>query len=101
MAKSSKKAGKTSKKSKAAKAAGKKATRKKTAAKTATKKKAKKATKKKAKKAAKKGVLGCCTLRGSGPDSQIEGITREECRRRAIKLNKNFSWVAGKCAEPF
>ena len=102
MAKSSKKAGKTSKKShatkKAAKAAGKKAASKKAASKKVA---AKKASKKKAAKKAKAAVLGCCTLRGSGPDGQIEGITREECRRRAIELNKNFSWVAGKCAEPF
>jgi hypothetical protein len=90
MAKSSKKAGKTSKKSKAAKAA--KADSKRAAGKkTAAKKKTKKAT---------TAALGCCTLRGSGPDTQIKDITREKCRREAIRLGKNFSWVAGECAEP-
>jgi hypothetical protein len=58
----------------------------------------------KAKKAASKKVAaapgGCCTLRGSGPDEQHEGLTREQCRLLAISKNKNFSWVAGKCAEP-
>jgi hypothetical protein len=47
-----------------------------------------------------KPALGCCTLTGSGPDIQYEGITQEECRRRAIALGKNDHWVAGKCAQP-
>lgn len=102
MAKSSNKAGKTSKKSKvakkAAKAAGKKAASKKAASKKVA---AKKATKKKAAKKAKAAVLGCCTLTGSGPDQQIEGITREKCRLLANQAGKNDHWVAGKCAEPF
>ncbi|MBR1123749.1 hypothetical protein JQ628_19640 [Bradyrhizobium lablabi] len=96
MAKSSKtKAGKASKKAtkKVTKAAGKKAAGRK-AAKKASKKAAKKKT-------AKKAVLGCCTLTGSGPDQQIEGVTRERCRLLAIAAGKNDHWVAGKCAEPF
>jgi hypothetical protein len=97
MAKSSKKAGKTAKKSKvakkAAKAVGKKAASKKVGA--------KKASKKKAAKKAKAAVLGCCTLTGSGPDQQIEGVTREKCRLLAIQAGKNDHWVAGECAEPF
>jgi hypothetical protein len=56
-----------------------------------------KAAKKKKKSAA---ALGCCTLTGSGPDEQYEGITKTECRRRAIAAGKNDHWVAGKCAEP-
>jgi hypothetical protein len=97
MAKSSKKAGKTSKKSKTAKKAAKAATGKKAARKkTATKK----ATKKKAAKKAKTPVLGCCTLTGSGPDQQIKGVTRERCRLLAIQAGKNDHWVAGECAEP-
>ena len=92
---------------KKAKAKSKRATKKKKARKAeklpAVKKfsKAKKKAKKK-KAAAKKrtAVLGCCTLTGSGPDVQIEDITREECRRRAIALGKNNHWVLGKCAEP-
>jgi hypothetical protein len=43
---------------------------------------------------------GCCTLRGSGPDEQCEGLTREECRRLGIERGKNDSWVPGRCAEP-
>ena len=43
---------------------------------------------------------GCCTLTGSGPDEQHEGLTREACRLLAIKKNKNFQWIAGLCAEP-
>jgi hypothetical protein len=39
-------------------------------------------------------------LAGSGPDQQIEGITRAECRQRAIAAGKNDHWVAGVCAEP-
>ena len=57
----------------------------------------------KAKKAKKKvagGGKGCCTLRGSGPDEQHEGLTREQCRILANSKGKNFSWVAGLCAEP-
>jgi hypothetical protein len=45
-------------------------------------------------------VHGCCTLMGSGPDEQHEGLTREECRLLSIRKGKNFSWVAGLCAEP-
>jgi hypothetical protein len=52
----------------------------------------------KAKKA--KAILGCCTLVGSGPDQQIEGITKAECRQRAIAAGKNDHWVKGKCAQP-
>jgi hypothetical protein len=78
--------------------------------------KAKKAAKgkpSKAKKAAKKpravratskgaalGVLGCCTLVGSGPDTQYEGITKQECERRAAAQGKNPIWSPGKCAQP-
>jgi hypothetical protein len=62
-----------------------------TAKKTATKKKSKMAV---------AAPLGCCTLTGSGPDEQHEGLTREECRLLAISKGKNPSWVAGKCAEP-
>jgi len=88
MAKSAKKkAGKAQK----AKAAKKKA---KTAARKTTKKAAKKATKKRT------AALGCCTLTGSGPDLQFEGITKAECRRRAIAMGKNDHWVRGKCAQP-
>ncbi len=46
------------------------------------------------------GQRGCCTLRGSGPDEQHEGLTAEECRRLAIEKGKNDSWVPGRCAEP-
>ena len=46
------------------------------------------------------GALGCCTLTGSGPDKQIEGIGRAACIQKANELGKNFHWVAGKCAEP-
>lgn len=55
--------------------------------------------KKKAKKTAA-GAQGCCTLIGSGPDEQHEGLTREACRLLSIKKGKNFQWVAGLCAEP-
>ena len=63
---------------------------------------------KKTKKAKKKAKLtraaaaqrGCCTLTGSGPDEQIEGLTREECRRLAIQRGKNSHWYPGQCAEP-
>lgn len=96
MAKSSKKAGKKKSKiaKKAVKAAGRKAASKKAAGK---KKAGKKAPKKAARKAA---TLGCCTLTGSGPDQQIERITREECRLLAIQAGKDDHWVAGECAEP-
>jgi 4-diphosphocytidyl-2C-methyl-D-erythritol kinase len=81
---------------------GKKTTKKaKTVAKTKTqktKKVVKKATKK-VKKAARRGALGCCTLTGSGPAIQIEHITKEDCRQRAIELGKNDFWVKGECAE--
>jgi hypothetical protein len=46
------------------------------------------------------GKLGCCTLYGSGPDKQIERITEDDCRRRAIAAGKNYQWVAGDCAQP-
>jgi hypothetical protein len=98
MAKSSKRATKAKAAKKVRKAATKKATRKKVSKKKAAKKQARRGA---AFALDTDGPLGCCTLRGSGPDSQIEDITREECRRRAIKLGKNFSWVPGKCAEPF
>jgi hypothetical protein len=66
--------------------------------------KAKKASSKKKKmkttKKSPKDVLGCCTLTGSGPDEQYEGLTREQCRRLAISKGKNDRWVPGKCAEP-
>jgi len=45
-------------------------------------------------------ALGCCTLTGSGPDVQYEGITQQECNRRAIAAGKNPHWVKGKCAQP-
>jgi hypothetical protein len=64
---------------------------------------AKKTQKKKAKKSAAKksaAAKGCCTLTGSGPDQQHEGLTREQCRLLAISRGKNPHWVAGKCAEP-
>jgi hypothetical protein len=58
----------------------------------------------KAKKTASKKAVsdprGCCTLIGSGPDEQHEGLTREECRLLAIRKGKNPSWGPGKCAEP-
>lgn len=92
---------------KAAKAAAKK-TSKKAAKKKAVTKKAtkKKAVKKKAKaKKAKPTVmgiapLGCCTLTGSGPDDQFEGVTQARCRELAIAAGKNDHWVLGQCAEP-
>jgi len=67
--------------------------------------KAKKSKKKKKKAAgAKVGpsarVLGCCTLVGSGPDVQIEGITESDCDKRAAALGKNPIWTPGKCAQP-
>ncbi|MEA2895088.1 MAG: hypothetical protein QOJ84_703 [Bradyrhizobium sp.] len=81
---------KVSKKKVTAKAKAKKAAKKKTVKKTA----------KKAAKKAKKAAVGCCTLTGSGPDQQFEGITRAECRKRGIAAGKNDHWVAGFCAEP-
>ncbi len=60
----------------------------------------KKTSTRKSKKSAGPNTLGCCTLTGSGPDDQFEGITRAECRRRAIAAGKNDHWVPGKCAEP-
>jgi hypothetical protein len=68
-----------------------------------TKAKAKKTASNKKKKTAKKAAAapkGCCTLTGSGPDEQREGLTREECRLLAISKGKNPHWVEGKCAEP-
>lgn len=96
------------KKAKAKKAKVKKAKVKKAAVKKAAVKKTK-AKKAKAKKkttmpagmaAAADGPTGCCTLTGSGPDIQREGLTREQCRILANSLDKNFQWVAGLCAEP-
>jgi hypothetical protein len=57
----------------------------------------------KKKKAVKKKAaapVGCCTLTGSGPDEQHEGLTQEECRLLAIRKKKNDHWVPGKCAQP-
>ena len=64
--------------------------------------KAKKAPKKKAAAGAALagGVLGCCTLTGSGRDTQIEGITKIECEKRAAAAGKNPIWSPGKCAQP-
>lgn len=97
----------------ARKAKSKRATRTKKAAKAkkaAAAKKSAKTTRKatKSKTGAKKkkmttlagGPLGCCTLTGSGPDRQIEGITKEQCRRLAIESGKNDHWVPGQCAQP-
>jgi hypothetical protein len=83
----------------------KKASAKKASAKKVSKKKSKVTAKAKAKKtpkkkAAKKVAVGCCTLTGSGPDQQFEGITKAECRQRAIAAGKNDHWVAGLCAQP-
>jgi hypothetical protein len=50
--------------------------------------------------AKRKAALGCCTLTGSGPDVQFEGITKADCRQRAIAAGKNDHWVPGQCAEP-
>ena len=62
--------------------------------------KVKKAKTSKAKKTGVSNAKGCCTLRGSGEDEQHEGLTREACRLLAARKGKNFSWVAGLCAEP-
>ena len=43
---------------------------------------------------------GCCTLSGSGPDEQHEGLTKEECRLLGIEKGKNDHWVPGLCAQP-
>lgn len=59
----------------------------------------KKAKKSKAKKA--KAPTGCCTLTGSGPAEQYEGLTEEQCRLLAIQKDKNDHWWAGKCAKTF
>jgi hypothetical protein len=63
---------------------------------------AKKTAGKKKKKATTVGAAtrGCCTLTGSGPAEQYEGITKEECRQLAIQRGKNHHWWAGKCAAP-
>ena len=45
-------------------------------------------------------ALGCCTLYGSSPDKQIERITEDACRLRAIAAGKNYQWVKGDCAQP-
>jgi hypothetical protein len=70
--------------------------------KTASKAKKKAAPKKAASKVklTAKATLGCCTLIGSGPDQQIERITEDDCKRRAIAASKNYQWVAGDCAQP-
>jgi hypothetical protein len=44
--------------------------------------------------------VGCCTLTGSGPDEQHEGLTQKQCRLLAIRKGKNDHWVRGKCAQP-
>lgn len=97
----SKRATRTKKAAKAKKAAAAKksakTTRKATKQKTGAKKKS--VSKKKMRTLAG-GPLGCCTLVGSGPDTQIEGITKEQCRRLAIESGKNDRWVPGKCAQP-
>jgi hypothetical protein len=55
--------------------------------------------KKTASKKAAAAPKGCCTLSGSGPDEQIEGITQEACRRLGIQKGKNDHWVKGLCAQ--
>lgn len=59
--------------------------------------KKKKAARKKA--ARKVALVGCCTLTGSGPDEQHEGLTQKQCRLLGITEGKNAHWVAGKCAQ--
>jgi hypothetical protein len=60
----------------------------------------KKTEKEKKKGKAKKAPRGCCTLTGSGPAEQYEGVTKEECRLLAIQKGKNDHWWPGKCAKP-
>ncbi|HXB76248.1 MAG TPA: hypothetical protein VNX23_02370 [Bradyrhizobium sp.] len=88
-------------KKQAAKAA-KKAAKAKGANQTKPPSKAKKAVTKKAatKKKSTSGVLGCCTLVGSGPDIQREGVTKSYCEKLAAELGKNPIWTPGKCAQP-
>lgn len=87
-----KKTSKTKKTSKAQKTTNKKTTKKK-----ATKKKS---GAKSARAGLARAALGCCTLVGSGPDVQFEGMTSAECAKRAAALGKNPIWSPGKCAEP-
>lgn len=85
---------KTSRKKAAAKKSPvKKTTRKKTAATKTASRKAKAIGKRVA------AATGCCTLTGSGPDEQREGLTKEQCRRLAMRKGKNYQWIAGLCAE--
>ena len=88
-------------KKQAAKAA-KKSAKEKEANQTKPPSKAKKAVTKKAatKKKSTSGVLGCCTLVGSGPDIQREGVTKSYCEQLAAELGKNPIWTPGKCAQP-
>jgi hypothetical protein len=79
-----------------------KAAKKSAKAKGANQTKPKKAVTKKAatKKKSTSGVLGCCTLVGSGPDIQREGVTKSYCEKLAAELGKNPIWTPGKCAQP-
>jgi len=99
MAKSKRTSNAAKKKTAKKKAVGKKVANKKVNKKKATKKTAPKKGARMASMAAM-APTGCCTLRGSGPDEQHEGLTRDACRTLAISKGKNFSWVPGLCAEP-
>lgn len=85
------------------KAAAKKTAAKKSPVKKTTRKKkaATKTASRKAKAIGKRvaAATGCCTLTGSGPDEQREGLTKEQCRRLAMRKGKNYQWIAGLCAE--